>query len=701
MTKRLPDNYRAVVLDQQAQLQRLIKSVGIGPVHRLYQDMLTEIERKLRAAEGGSFGHTQLRGMLGQVRLGLANVVHQMAGTMGKAAYEIGIKTARQTLGDVAKLEAQFTGVMVPLPVLETARLNGLVHGQTSSLLRAHTTSMARYGSHLVGTMETELGAAIATAENSTQAIDRVMRAAENEWWQAERIVRTELSYSSNASVRAGLDEQAAELDGDLWSRWSEHVTDGGVAMDDRVGEDSLAMHGQVAPPGGSFTQPAVAPMGETVSPGLVGQSWEHPPNRPNDRSVLTPWRFHWGVPGWIYEDGSRQTVTRAIVDAINGKYKPTTPAPEVVEVAKPAPPAPEPVPEAIAQKPAASEVSETQEMPEDTQISLAGQQFSAMLPDQQQALTDYAAGGYREINTSIRAGKPPSSVKAIDRAFIQAPPLPEPTRLYRGIGAMENAPPGVSREVPPEVLAAEVGDTFTEPAYSSTSVRTRGSFWRNAKVRMVIDAPAGTKAISVGKDLSPTRWAEREVLLARNTRFTVTKRVVEGERITLHVSPAPPVAKPQKDPKRVEQARKAAAASVERRREIHATAKSNLPQELQVAWDQEGHKFMREEALRIRGVKDPVLAGSKLSEAFAEKYGGGEASVFGNEGDRFQKRTEMEAKHAETWADDQEKQYYEAAYKEMQAEGQIDEHGKLTEPPTPQASDWRPPAFDDDDPPF
>lgn len=137
------------------------------------------------------------------------------------------------------------------------------------------------------------------------------------------------------------------------------------------------------------------------------------------------------------------------------------------------------------------------------------------------------------------------------------------------------------------------------------------------------------------------------------------------------------------KNPKRQAAARIAAAASAERRREIHSAVKSNLPVELHSTWDKEGHKFMREEADRIRGVKDRINASSTLSQAFAEKYGSGAETVFGNEGDRYHRRAEIEAQHAEDWANEQERRYY-ARYRET------DTDVRLT-----------PTNTDDDAPPF
>lgn len=143
-----------------------------------------------------------------------------------------------------------------------------------------------------------------------------------------------------------------------------------------------------------------------------------------------------------------------------------------------------------------------------------------------------------------------------------------------------------------------------------------------------------------------------------------------------------------KKNPKRQAAARKAAEASAERRREIHSAVATNLPQELQAAWDKEGHRFMQQQAGRIKGIKDRINASSKLSEAFAEQYGSGEQTTHGNEGDRSHRRAEIDAKHAESWADEQERKYYERA----QAEAQHSRRHEVFGAPT---------KIDDDDPPF
>ena len=151
-----------------------------------------------------------------------------------------------------------------------------------------------------------------------------------------------------------------------------------------------------------------------------------------------------------------------------------------------------------------------------------------------------------------------------------------------------------------------------------------------------------------------------------------------------------------KKNPKRVEAAKKAGAASAERRAEIHSAVKSNLPQDLHVAWNKEGHKYMQQEAHRIKGIKDPINAASKISEAFAETYGSGEQTAFGNEGDRSFMRAELDAQHGENWANEQERKYYE----DMQKSLDNGEHDKLGEPLEHEHAKASSSASDDD-PPF
>jgi len=132
----------------------------------------------------------------------------------------------------------------------------------------------------------------------------QVRAALEGSWWQVERTIRTETSYAYNEAQAVAIGELAREHRGILL-RWTELVDDTtGEPLDMRVGKDSLVLHGQLAPPGGVF----VMPPDKRAPVGMIGQSWNHPPNRPNDRAVLTPWHPSWNIPGWRW-DGTQRVV--------------------------------------------------------------------------------------------------------------------------------------------------------------------------------------------------------------------------------------------------------------------------------------------------------------------------------------------------------------------------------------------------------
>lgn len=134
-----------------------------------------------------------------------------------------------------------------------------------------------------------------------------VLELHDESFWRIERLVRTELSLAHNNAESLAIREAARTMP-DLMQRWTERVNDmTWQPLDNRVAFDSMAMHGQLAPPGGVFTMPN----DPAVSTKIWGKSWPHPPNRPHDRAVLTPWRKSWGIPGWVLRNGTKVWLSR------------------------------------------------------------------------------------------------------------------------------------------------------------------------------------------------------------------------------------------------------------------------------------------------------------------------------------------------------------------------------------------------------
>lgn len=302
---KLPPGFAAVSKEHLARLERLIALVGVRPLRKLYEQAHDELELKLGRMVGkarNTFTAHQHAAMLAQVRQGEMEIAQRLARRLNSSSVDVQRGSIKDLVSYIGRLEKMHKGAATPLPIEQAARLSGVIDKRKSSLLHLHKTSMAKYGARTVKTMEKGLAQSLIQGESAMDAIERVRQAADLEWWQAERIVRTELAFASSAAAADGMQDSLTEMP-NLMMRWTEYVSDTTKApLDDRVAVDSLAMHGQLARPGGLFTMPP----DPRVSPKVWGRSWAFPPNRPNDRAVIQPWQPDWGVPGWVLKGGRR-----------------------------------------------------------------------------------------------------------------------------------------------------------------------------------------------------------------------------------------------------------------------------------------------------------------------------------------------------------------------------------------------------------
>lgn len=286
-------------------LQKLVDRHAVNPLRSLYQGAAQDLEAKLgqQVARNASpltlLQHAQ---MLAQVRQGLGMIGSRMGQALGQASVSAQNAAVNAMVRDVKRLSKQYDGTVgLQLPVEEAHGFLRAVGKRRTSLLRTNAASMKRYGDHVVRKIEHGMAHSLLTGESHSDAIDRMSDTIQKEWWQGERIVRTEAAHAYNATQADAVAESSAAVPG-LMMRWVEHVADVTLArLDNRVGDDSVAMHGQLATPNGLFTMPNAMPPGTTgrISPSLVGGQWSNPPNRPNDRAVLQPWRQGWG---WAWE---------------------------------------------------------------------------------------------------------------------------------------------------------------------------------------------------------------------------------------------------------------------------------------------------------------------------------------------------------------------------------------------------------------
>ena len=309
--RKVPKAYQQVLDQHRRQLVRLTERGGVERAKKLYDEAQAVVTKRLRGLSRAreTFTAQQKAQVMGQIKQGQRMVAQRMTGELGDLSKTAQTDALRGLVDNISRLEKHFTGSDIVLPIDEAARFRGIVDGRRESLLRSHAESIDNYGDVLVGKMEDQLSLSMVAGEHYGEAIERIEDTAGLEWWQGERIVRTELVGAFNATAYDGMREMGRELD-DLGMRWVEYVDDDtGEPRDDRVSDDSLAMHGQVAPVSGRFYFPNTMPGGEPLPKSCqvyVGKSWLFPPLRPNGRESISPWRPHWGIPAWRFANGRR-----------------------------------------------------------------------------------------------------------------------------------------------------------------------------------------------------------------------------------------------------------------------------------------------------------------------------------------------------------------------------------------------------------
>lgn len=151
------------------------------------------------------------------------------------------------------------------------------------------------------------------------------------------------------------------------------------------------------------------------------------------------------------------------------------------------------------------------------------------MTRDEKRHIVAYTGSAYMDINKALRAGHGENSpaVKHMDAALKKATPLPADTILHRGFSVQALA-------------QLQPGDAFVERGFVSTT-RRAGMGMAQRSTRMHIESNTGVNGLDVnGISLHSS---EQEVILPRNTKFTVLRRVEHGSHahIYVHAEPASP----------------------------------------------------------------------------------------------------------------------------------------------------------------
>lgn len=303
--------FQRSVRAHRATLDRLLDRRSVLGMRRYFDQAQDRLERMLarqaRGAKHEALSPIQAQQLLQQVRSAQQLIARQLAQRLMPILTEAQVEGIDQTDQTLAKVEDDTTGGFIITPLAEPSIKARIAERRAVALEQANDAVWLKFGTALAIATSESLAVSLATGETAQDAVSRLRAATDREWWKAERIIHTEAAQAFNQAQSDAIEETALTVRG-LEKRWCELVDDEtGRPLDNRVGNDSLVLHGQVVEASGVF----VMPPDPSVHRSFWNQTWSASPNRPNDRSVTMPWRPEWGVPGWRWINGQRVPVNR------------------------------------------------------------------------------------------------------------------------------------------------------------------------------------------------------------------------------------------------------------------------------------------------------------------------------------------------------------------------------------------------------
>lgn len=242
-----------------------------------YSGVRERLQNRLARFPRDSFSAQHLRGVMAQVEGALAAMNEKLKGEMQSGAYEMALSGVEDLTDEMATFDEAFLGAVTPINLNAAAAATDT----TNFLVTKYDTSLDEYGTDLLNQIGKGLLAASIGELNADQVVGRIGEFFTAEEWKLRRIVRTELHNIYNVGKMRGMRTLADDTIPDL-KKTLMHP------MDQRTGKDSIYAAGLRL----------VVDIDEPFEYEWKGQlrSFMAPPDRPNDRAILVPYRTEWGA---------------------------------------------------------------------------------------------------------------------------------------------------------------------------------------------------------------------------------------------------------------------------------------------------------------------------------------------------------------------------------------------------------------------
>lgn len=242
---------------------------------RKYTETRQELRDRLDRARADTFTAQQLRGVLYQVDAAIEAMTINLSTGMKQQARIFALFGVDHGIDELKKFEEMFQGAVVPINIDRI-----LVASETENFLfNKYDSSIQAYSEGIRSMLATNLTNESLMESSYSTVIRKLGAFFQGEEWKLHRIARTEFHNIYNISKMNGFSEIRDKMLPDLMKTLIHPI-------DKRTGADSKAL----------ARQNPIVPIDEPFTQVWQGQTRRYmaPPDRPNDRAILVPYRKTW-----------------------------------------------------------------------------------------------------------------------------------------------------------------------------------------------------------------------------------------------------------------------------------------------------------------------------------------------------------------------------------------------------------------------
>lgn len=241
-----------------------------------YKEIRQELRDRLERIPGDTFSAQQMRGVLVQIEAAIQAMTESLKLNMSEEGRQLSELAIEDLTDEINRYQRKFGGQpLVPLNL----RAATIALDVQNFKLTQYGASLDKYGQALISDLTLELGNSVLLNESLGKVVMRLGQKFQAEEWRLLRIARTELHNTYGLAKLQGMQDARDSAMPDLKKALFH-------PMDQRTAEDSKDL---------ALKNPIVD-IDEPFEHTYQGKKYVFmaPPQRPNDRAILIPYRDAW-----------------------------------------------------------------------------------------------------------------------------------------------------------------------------------------------------------------------------------------------------------------------------------------------------------------------------------------------------------------------------------------------------------------------